>query len=121
MEIKKISPKCAVSSQITTGDLADIKAAGFCGVVCNRPDGEAEDQPAFEEIRKAASALGIDTRYVPVQSGMVREEDVATFSEAIEELPRPFLAYCRSGSRSATLWSLHEISKGRMPEDLAAS
>ena len=116
MEIKKISPECAVSSQITTGDLADIKAAGFCGIVCNRPDGEAEDQPAFEEIRKAASALGIDTRYVPV-----REGDVATFSEAIEELPRPFLAYCRSGSRSATLWSLHEISKGRMPEDLAAS
>ena len=120
MDIRKISPECAVSSQITVGDLADIRDAGFRGIVCNRPDGETADQPSFDEIRTAAQALGIDACHVPVQSGMVREEDVATFAAAIARMPRPFLTYCRSGARSETLWSLFEISRGHMPHSTAA-
>jgi len=39
----------------------------------------------------------------------------------LRELPRPVLAYCRSGTRSATLWSLWEAKKRPLPDILAAT
>lgn len=121
MEIKKISDKISVSPQIEAADMKAIKAAGFKAIICNRPDGEGADQPTFDEIKKAAKKLGLETAYVPVQSGKVTDENVAEFGEALKELPRPALAYCRTGTRSATLWSLHEAVKRPLPEILAAT
>ncbi|UXU73869.1 MULTISPECIES: bifunctional protein tyrosine phosphatase family protein/NAD(P)/FAD-dependent oxidoreductase [unclassified Paracoccus (in: a-proteobacteria)] len=119
MELKEISPKFAVSPQIAVSDMAAIKAAGYRAIICNRPNGEGADQPSFEEIEAAAKAEGIEARYVPVQSGMVTDEDVSAFSQALTEVQRPVLAYCRTGTRSATLWSLHEAKKRPVPEILA--
>ena len=50
MEIKMITPKFGVHGQIVTEDLATIKDAGFQTIVCNRPDGEGEDQTDFKTI-----------------------------------------------------------------------
>ncbi|WP_246133185.1 TIGR01244 family sulfur transferase, partial [Paracoccus aurantiacus] len=96
-----ISPKATVSPQIAAMDMAAIKAAGYRAIICNRPDGEGADQPSFEEIEAAAKAEGIETRYVPVESGMVTDQDVAAFGQALAEVQRPVLAYCRTGTRSA--------------------
>ncbi|WP_372573556.1 TIGR01244 family sulfur transferase [Ruegeria jejuensis] len=121
MDIKKITEKTSVSPQITAEDMVEIKAAGFRAIICNRPDGEGADQPSFEEIEAVATAAGIKVAYVPVQSGMVQDTDVEAFSAALKDLPRPVLAYCRTGTRSATLWSFHESKKRPMPEILAAA
>ncbi|WP_235674146.1 MULTISPECIES: bifunctional protein tyrosine phosphatase family protein/NAD(P)/FAD-dependent oxidoreductase [unclassified Paracoccus (in: a-proteobacteria)] len=119
MELNRISPKVTVSPQIAATDMAAIKAAGYRTIICNRPDGEGADQPSFEEIEAAARAEGIEARYVPVESGMVSDQDVAAFSQALAEVQRPVLAYCRTGTRSATLWSLHEAQKRPVSEILA--
>lgn len=119
MEIKKITNKFSVSPQIAVDDVAAIKEAGFRAVICNRPDGEASDQPSFKEIEAAATGAGLPIVYMPVISGMVRNEDVTAFSEALETLPHPVLAYCRTGTRSATLWSLHESTKRPIHEILS--
>lgn len=108
MELKNITGQFAVSPQITADDLTAIKDAGFRAIICNRPDGEEADQPRFAEIAAAARALGIKARHVPVQSGRVAEADIEAFAAALRVLPGPILAYCRSGTRSATLWSFHE-------------
>lgn len=121
MELRKISPKVTVSPQITAEEVATIAAEGYRAIICNRPDGEGADQPSFEEIEAAAKAAGIEARYVPVQSGMVKDEDVEAFGTALQELQRPLLAYCRTGTRSATLWSFHESKKRPMAEILAAT
>lgn len=121
MDLKKISPTFVVSPQISIEDITQLRDAGFRAIICNRPDGEGADQPGYEEIEAAASAVGIETRYLPVQSGMVADADVEAFGMALEHLPRPVLAYCRSGTRSATLWSLHEAKKRPMPEILSAT
>jgi sulfide:quinone oxidoreductase len=121
MQLRKITNKVTVSPQINADDMAAIKDAGFRAIICNRPDGEGADQPSFEEIEAAAKAVGIEARYVPVQSGMVTDEDVADFGRALEEMQRPLLAYCRTGTRSATLWSFHEAKHRPMPEILAAT
>ena len=121
MEFRQLSPKVTVSPQVTVDDIAEIKAKGYSALICNRPDDEGADQPSFEEIEAAAKLLGVEARYVPVQSGVVKDEDVIAFGAALDDLPRPVLAYCRTGTRSATLWSFHEAKTRPMPEILAAT
>ncbi|WP_224826474.1 bifunctional protein tyrosine phosphatase family protein/NAD(P)/FAD-dependent oxidoreductase [Cognatishimia sp. MH4019] len=121
MEIKEISERFSVSPQITAADIAALKAAGFKAIICNRPDGEGADQPTFAEIEKEAQKAGIEARYVPVVAGKVSDDDAAAFGAALKDIPRPVLAYCRTGTRSATLWSFNEAKKRPMPEILAAT
>ena len=111
MELTKISPMVAVSPQIAAADMP----AGYRAVICNRPDGEGADQQSYEKIDAAAKAAGIEARYLPVTSGMLTDRDVADFSMALEQVQGPVLAYCRTGTRSATLWSLHEAKDSPVP------
>jgi len=108
MEIKSLCPDLGVSPQIDQGSLDEIVSAGYRSIICNRPDGENADQPAFAEIEKAARERRLEARYIPVVSGKITDEDVKRFSDARQELPKPQLAYCRTGTRSATLWGLSE-------------
>ncbi|MDM7457909.1 MAG: TIGR01244 family sulfur transferase [Paracoccus sp. (in: a-proteobacteria)] len=121
MNHKKISPVLSVSEQITPQDVATARDAGFRAIICNRPDGEGPDQPGFHEIETAAKAAGLEARYIPVVGGMVSEADIAAFDAALRELPGPVLAYCRTGTRSATLWSLAQADHMPLPEILGAT
>lgn len=122
MEIRKISHILSVSPQITPADLAELRGSGFRSVICNRPDGEGADQPTFAEIKKAAEAAGLEARYIPIVSGKVSDADAATFDVALQELPGPVLAYCRTGTRSTTLWALAEGARGTaLPDILKAT
>ncbi|MEX0371079.1 MAG: TIGR01244 family sulfur transferase [Tateyamaria sp.] len=121
MEFRRLSPKFTVSPQISVDDVGTIAAQGFRAIICNRPDGEGADQPSFKEIAAAAKAAGIEARYVPVQSGMVKDQDVEAFGAALEDVQRPVFAYCRTGTRSATLWSFHEAMKRPIAEILTAT
>lgn len=118
MDYRKIDDHLAVSPQIAVDDLPKLAAEGYRAVICNRPGGEGGDQPSFEEIERAARENGMEARYLPVESGMVRDEDADDFAEAMRSLPSPVLAYCRSGTRSATLWALSEAKHRPLPEIL---
>ncbi|MCB1410468.1 MAG: TIGR01244 family phosphatase, partial [Rhodobacteraceae bacterium] len=119
MDPRKISDSLSVSPQIAPDDVAKARALGFRAIVCNRPDGEGADQPSFEEIEAAAQAQGMEARYIPVTAGMVRDEDAQAMGVALRELPGPVLAYCRTGTRSATLWSLSEARSRPITDILA--
>ncbi|MFD0981677.1 TIGR01244 family sulfur transferase [Tropicimonas aquimaris] len=106
MDFKTLTNRLSVSGQISADDLPRIKDAGFRAIICNRPDGEGNDQPTFEEIERSAVELGLEARYLPITSGMVEDSQADEFARALNELPGPVLAYCRSGMRSTTLWSL---------------
>lgn len=121
MTLNKINDALTVSPQITAADVPALKEAGFRSIICNRPDGEGSDQPTHEEIELAAKAAGLEVRYLPVQTGLVGDEDAAAFGVALREMPGPVLAYCRSGTRSATLWSLSQAKSLPMAEILGAT
>lgn len=108
MEINKISSGFSVSPQIVANDVAEIAKLGFRSIVCNRPDGEGSDQPTFEEISNAAKEAGIEVRYQPIVAGKVSDDDARDFGRLFDELPKPVFAYCRTGTRSTTLWSLSQ-------------
>ena len=122
MNPKAIDRNLSVSEQIAPRDIAAIVNAGFKSVVCNRPDGEGADQPVFAEIEAAATAAGLSSAYLSIVSGKVSDDDAIAFGALMDNLPRPVLAYCRTGTRSATLWSLSEGARGRpLPEILSAT
>lgn len=106
MSITRITPEYSVSTQIEVADVAMIAEMGFRSIMCNRPDGESADQTAVALIRAEAEARGLSFAFVPVISGGVAPQNITAFSEALEELPAPVLAYCRSGTRCRTLWSM---------------
>jgi sulfide:quinone oxidoreductase len=93
-------------------------AAGFRAVICNRPDGETSDQPCCEDIEAAVKASGLAWRMQPVRSGGVTQADADAFGALMAELPKPVLAYCRSGTRCATLWCLSQAGKRPLPDIL---
>ncbi len=109
--MKAINSQISVAPQVKPEDMADFAQQGFRSVICNRPDGEGADQPSFEEIEAAAGKLGMEARYLPIVAGKVGDEDAEEFGRLMESLPKPILAYCRTGTRSATLWSLSQADK----------
>ena len=121
MDPRTLSPQFAVSPQITPQDIPALKAQGYRAIIANRPDGEGADQPTFAEIEAAAHAAGMQARYIPISGGMVGDDDVEAFRSALRGMPGPVLAYCRSGTRSATLWSLAQADDMPLPQILAAT
>jgi len=121
MDIKPLAAGLSVSEQILPADIKPIKVAGSRDIICNRPDGEGADQPTSNEIAAAAKKTGLETVYLPIVSGKVGDDDAVAIDRAMTELPGPILAYCRSGTRSATLWSLAQGAKRSLADILAAT
>ncbi len=111
MDYKVLTKNVSVCSQITVSDLAEIHKKGFNTIVCHRPDGEGADQVNFTEIKEAAEALGIKAVYQPVVSGKITDEDALAFKQILAEVESPIFAYCRTGTRSTTLWALAQATE----------
>ena len=111
MEYRQITDDYAVSGQITPEDVAAIKEAGFRSIICNRPDDEQPGQPSAEEIAVAAAAAELIFRHIPFTSGQMTAEDVQKMAEALDEIPGPVFAFCRSGARSTNIFMAAEQEK----------
>jgi uncharacterized protein (TIGR01244 family) len=104
-DIRHVTPRFAVAPQLDAADFAALAAEGFKSVINNRPDGEAPGQLADTEARAAAEAAGLRYTAIPVTGGPGPAQVEATVA-ALNDLPGPVLAYCRSGTRSITAWAL---------------
>lgn len=105
MEFRQIDEDYSVAPQIGVEHVPLIKAAGFRSVISNRPDSEDGVVP-HDEIAAAARAAGLEFRYIPVVSGQITRENVDDQATALADLPKPVLAYCRSGARCTNLYGL---------------
>ena len=108
MDLKRINDHVSVSGQIRPEDVAALKAAGFVAIVNNRPDGESPDQPSGAEIAAAAAAAGLEYHAIPLGREGVSPELVAQTKAVLEGSTGPVFCYCRSGTRSTTLWALSQ-------------
>ena len=94
-----------VAPQLTPQAMAEAAGAGFRSVINNRPDFEGgPDQPTNASIEAAARAAGLEYVWLPVASNFQSEAEIARFGELIATMPKPILAFCRSGTRSGRLW-----------------
>jgi uncharacterized protein (TIGR01244 family) len=102
---RQVATDVCVAPQLTPDAMAAVARAGFRSVVNNRPDFEhGPDQPTNATIEAAAKAAGLEYRFLPVSGGGQTPEQIAAFAALLAELPRPLLAFCRSGARSTNLF-----------------
>lgn len=104
MQLHELDPGLWVAPALSVSDLDDLSKRGVKALICNRRPGEAEDHDA-QALAARAAILGMRWRAIPVAPGEYDEEDVAAFAEALRELPRPLVAFCRTGRRAVHLWA----------------
>lgn len=107
IDYRWLTPKIAVTGQLTATDMPAAHQAGFRAIICNRPDGEeGPSQPSQNEVLEAAKSLGLEVAYHPVNSSGHTPEQALEMGRLINILPTPILSYCRSGGRCANLIAL---------------
>jgi sulfide:quinone oxidoreductase len=111
MDILKVNDDLSVAGQIQPKDLDVLAAMGFKSIICNRPDGEGEFQPLFEAVESEARNSGVRAMYVPVAPSGPTSADAAHFGKVFDALPKPVLAYCRTGGRSQATWSASQAGR----------
>ena len=105
LPLRPIADDVCVAPQLTPEAMAELARLGFKSVVNNRPDFEhGPDQPTSAQVQAAAEAAGLAYRHLPVDGAYQSPEQIAAFAALLAELPRPLLAFCRSGNRSGSLY-----------------
>ena len=60
MPIRKLTDSLYIAPQLTEADVQEAVRLGIQTVICNRPDGEEENQPAFAEVQNWFKEAGIN-------------------------------------------------------------
>ncbi len=103
--VQPVAADVCVAGQLEPAAMAWAAANGFRSVVNNRPDFEGgPSQPTNAAMEAAARAAGLDYAFLPVSSAYQSPEEIAQFGALLATLPRPILAFCRSGARSTRLY-----------------
>ena len=103
--IQAIADDVCLAGQLDPEAMTWAAQKGFRSIINNRPDFEGgPDQPTSQAIEAAALALGLTYVHQPVGPAYQSPEEVAHFSQLLNSLPRPILAFCRSGARCGKLY-----------------
>lgn len=108
---KTLTKMLAVVPQLSPSDVAWAAANGFKTIINNRPDGEEPGQPASAELAVLVRAAGMAYHHLPVIGGQISDDAGAEFRRLLLTASGPVLAFCRTGTRSATLWALSEATR----------
>jgi uncharacterized protein (TIGR01244 family) len=119
--MRKVTETFFAAGQIQPDDVAAIKAAGITLIINNRPDGEDAGQPTAKEVLSAVQTAGIRYVAIPVQSGTLDPDAIDPMREALASATGPVLAFCRSGTRSTTLWAMAQCANGAPVADIVAA
>lgn len=104
-EVEQLSADVCVTGQLEIAQMAWAAQAGFKSVINNRPDFEGgPDQPTHAQMEQAAAAAGLAYAYLPVAPTFQTPDEIARFADLLQSLPKPVLAFCRSGNRSSRLY-----------------
>ena len=104
MDLNHLNASFATAPQLQPDDIGRLAAAGFKGIINNRPDNEGPDQPASDALDAEAKRHGLVYRHIPVVPGQATDADARAFAAALEEADGPVVAFCRTGNRAAALW-----------------
>ena len=102
---KTLNAQVSVAGQMTTDKFQQLIKAGFKSVIVNRPDQEQGNTISVTQLRQIAEQSQISVIYQPILSGKISQTDVTEFAKYYNELPKPILMVCRSGSHSSILFN----------------
>lgn len=108
--MKELPGDVFVTGQLLSAQMQALAEQGVMGFINNRPDMEAPIQPLSEELESTAHNMGIDYHHIPMAGGLTPGIIEASIT-AYENMPRPIVAFCASGMRSAALWAFAHAEK----------
>ena len=100
-----LSPTVSTAGQMNADKFSGLLKQGFKSVIVNRPDDEAGNAISVAELRSIAEKAHVSVIYQPVISGKISQTDITEFAKYYQDLPKPILMICRSGTRSAALFN----------------
>ncbi len=121
MEIRPITPRYAVSPQITVDDVPAIAEAGFVKVICNRPNSEVPVDMQSDAIGEAVRAAGLEYEVLELTHQTMTPDNVALQKALANNCEGPVLAYCASGTRCSVVWALGQCDAMSADEILDAT
>jgi len=117
--MKELPGDVFVTGQLLPAQMQALAEQGVMTFLNNRPNMEAPLQPLSDDLEKITQDLGIDYQHIPMAGGLT-----AGLIEASETayaiLPRPIVAFCASGTRSAALWAFAHVNSLGVDGVLAA-
>lgn len=102
---KTLNAQVSVAGQMTTDKFQQLIQVGFKSVIVNRPDQEQGNTVSVAQLRQIAEQSQVSVIYQPILSGKISQTNVTEFAKYYNELPKPILMVCRSGSRSSILFN----------------
>lgn len=116
-KFRKVTDDFYVAPQLQVEDVDAAMYEGFQALIMNRPDGESADQPHTADIVNKAAEHGMAFKHIPI-TAPPQPADVQATSNALDELAgKKILAFCRSGTRSVTLWAYAKVARGELSAD----
>jgi uncharacterized protein (TIGR01244 family) len=108
--MKELPGDVFITGQLLSAQMQALAEQGVMGFINNRPDMEAPLQPLSQEMEAAAHTIGVDYHHIPMSGGLTPGLIDASVT-AYETMPRPIVAFCASGMRSAALWAFAHVEK----------
>ena len=102
---RALTSTVSVTGQMTTSKFQQLIQQGFKSVIVNRPDQETGNSVTVSQLRSIAEKSQVSVIYQPVVSGQLSQANIEEFARYYNELPKPILMVCRSGTRSAALFN----------------
>ena len=102
---RALTSTVSVTGQMTTSKFQQLIQQGFKSVIVNRPDQETGNNVTVSQLRSIAEKSQVSVIYQPVVSGQLSQANIEEFARYYNELPKPILMVCRSGTRSAALFN----------------
>ena len=115
--MNKVSDNYYVSSQISEEELVSFKNEGFSLIVCNRPNGEEENQTDFELIHERCESIGLTFINLPMVPGDLQSELIFETKKILDTNKKTF-AYCRTGTRCINLWACANVLEEKVDETI---
>ena len=102
---RALTSTVSVTGQMTPSKFEQLIQQGFKSVIINRPDQETGNNVTVSQLRSIAEKSQVSVIYQPVVSGQLSQANIEEFARYYNELPKPILMVCRSGTRSAALFN----------------
>jgi len=102
---RALTSTVSVTGQMTPSKFQHLIRQGFKFVIVNRPDQETGNNVTVSQLRSIAEKSQVSVIYQPVASGQLSQANIEEFARYYNELPKPILMVCRSGTRSAALFN----------------
>ena len=106
MNLHPLSDTFFTAAQVSVANVELLANHGVTTLVCNLPDGETANGETSADVRQAAEKAGMGFHYLPVVHGHFDPSNVSNLRQILAKEKGKIVGYCRSGARSANLWSM---------------